>query len=238
MSTYPTYDLTNDYTHPALGHSYESFYGVVTSTSLPSRRSQLDMPARVISGILLGAAVSPGDIVKYQQEPVTIENACQQATAPVTIPQRIESIREAFGLSTSALAEILCVSRPTIYQWLKGQSEPSGDNKARLDRIALIAATWNKAFPAMNMDHWLTDNEPGQPSLLDLLKAGDLNTKKIGDLLAQRITSAKQTEARIAGERRAAGDFGLPQNEGTIPEAVQRWSTVRSDFLRSSNLRG
>jgi len=237
MSTYSTYELTSDYTHTP-GHSYESFYGVMTSTSLPSRRSQLDLPARVISSVLLGASVSPGDTIKYQQEPVVIEKACQQATAPVTIPQKIESIREAFGVSTSALAEILGVSRPTVYQWIKGQSEPSGDNKARLDRIALLAATWNKEFPAMHMDHWLTDNEPGQPSLLDLLKVGDFDAKKIGGLLAQRITSAKQTKALITGERRVAGDFRLPQKENAVPEAVQRWSTARSDVLRAANLQG
>lgn len=238
MNNKSTYDLTGDYPHPALGPSYESFYGAMTSTSLPSRRSQLDLPARVISGVLLGAAVSPGDIIKYQQEPVMIEKTCQQTTAPVTIPQKIEAIRESFGLSTSALAEILGVSRPTIYQWIKGQSEPSGENRARLDRVALMAATWNREFPTMNMDHWLTDSEPGEPSLLDLLKAGDLDTKRIGGLLGQRITAAKQTEARIAGERRAAGDFGLPRKENTIPEAVQHWSTARSGLLRTSNQQG
>jgi len=232
MSTNSTYDLTSDYAHE---RSYEAFYGAITSTSLLSRRSQLDLPARVISSVLLSAAVSPGEIVNFQQVPV-IENMCQQVVAPVTIPQKIESIREAFGLTTSALAEILDVSRPTIYQWIKGQSEPSGDNKARLDRVALFAAKWNKAFPTMNMDHWLTDNEPGRPSLMDLLKDGDLDIKKIDDLLAQRIASARHTETSITRERGAAGDVGLPKKENTIPEAVQRWSTARSEFLRASNL--
>jgi DNA-binding transcriptional regulator YiaG len=237
MKTEFTYDLTGDYAHTS-GPYYESFFGVLTSTSLPSRRSQLDLPARMISGVLLGAAVSPGDIIKYQQEPVVIENACQQASAPVTTPQKIEFIRESFGVSTSALAEILGVSRPTIYQWIKGQSEPSGDNKARLDRIALTAATWTRAFPSMNMDHWLTDNEPGLPSLLDLLKAADLDTKRIDDVLSRRITTARQAEARIAAERRAAGDAGLPQKENNVPEAVRRWATARSDILRTSNPHG
>jgi DNA-binding transcriptional regulator YiaG len=44
-------------------------------------------------------------------------------TAPIalTIPQKLEAVRETFTLSTSALADVLGVSRPTIYQWIKGQ---------------------------------------------------------------------------------------------------------------------
>ena len=237
MNDTPTFELRRNIS-PIPEHSYESFYGAITSTSSPTWHTQSTMPAKLLGSLLLGAAISPGDAIAFQQQPVIQIEMGQKAIAPITVPQKLESIREAFGVSTSALAEILGVSRPTIYQWIKGQSEPSGDNKARLDRIALLAATWNKEFPAMNMDHWLTDNEPGQPSLLDLLKVGDLDTKKIGGLLAQRITSAKQTKALITGERRVAGDFGLPQKENAIPEAVQRWSTARSDVLRASNLHG
>ena len=196
------------------------------------------MPAKLLGSLLLGAAISPGDAIAFQQQPVIQIEMGQQAIAPITVPQKLESIREAFGVSTSALAEILGVSRPTIYQWIKGQSEPSGANKARLDRIALLAAAWTRAFPTLNMDHWLTDNEPGQPSLLDLLKVGDLDAKQIDGVLARRITAAKQSEARIAAERRAAGDAGLPQKENNVPEAVQSWSTARSDVLRAANLHG
>jgi DNA-binding transcriptional regulator YiaG len=188
--------------------------------------------------VLLGAAISPGAAIAFQEQPLIQTENGQQATAPITVPQKLESIREAFGLSTSALADVLAVSRPTIYQWIKGQSEPSGENRARLERVSLLAAKWRDSFPGMSMDHWLTDNEPGEPSLLDLLKAEDQDPKCIRDLLDQRITGARRTENGIAAERRAAGDFGVPQKESATPEAVKRWSTARSEFLRTSNLHG
>ncbi|MCF7733316.1 MAG: helix-turn-helix domain-containing protein [Akkermansiaceae bacterium] len=235
MNANQTYGLTTDYAHAA-GLSYESFYGCVTSTSVPSRRSQLDISARVISGVLLGAAVSPGEIVKCQQEPVVIENSCQQASAPVTTPHKIESIREAFGLTTSALAEILGVSRPTIYQWIRGQSDPSGDNKARLDRVALIAARWSKAFPTMNMDHWLTDNEPGQASLMDLLRQETQDSTAMDRLMSVRIRQAREADQRIAAARKAAGMGDLPPPEGIVPENIYRWNVARMSMRRSAKL--
>jgi DNA-binding transcriptional regulator YiaG len=233
----PTFDFRKtDAAFPA--YSYESFYGVITSTSAPSWRSQSTLPARLLGGVLLGAAISPGAAIAFQEQPLIQTENGQQAIAPITVPQKLESIREAFGLSTSALADVLAVSRPTIYQWIKGQSEPSGENRARLERVSLLAAKWRDSFPGMSMDHWLTDNEPGEPSLFDLLKAENQDPKCIRDLLDQRITGARRTENGIAAERRAASDFGVPQKESATPEAVKRWSTARSEFLRTSNLHG
>jgi len=233
-----TFELRRQ-TSPIPEHSYESFYGAITSTSVPSWHSQSTMPAKLLGSMLLGAAISPGDAIAFQQQPLVQMRSSQHAAAPITVPQKIESIREAFSLSTSALAEILGVSRPTIYQWIKGQQEPqSVENRVRLDRVALLAAVWRKAFPSMNMDHWLTDNEPGEPSLMNLLKANEPDEPKINSLLARRIADAKRTESTIAAERGASGDLGLPRNENNMPEAVQRWSNARSNLLRTSNLQG
>jgi DNA-binding transcriptional regulator YiaG len=236
MTDNQTYELTTDIVHAA-GLSYESFYGCVTSTSVTSRRSQLDLPARVISGVLLGAAVSPGEIVKYQQEVVVIEHACLQAATPVTTPHKIESIREAFGLSTTALAEILGVSRPTIYQWIKGQSEPSGENRNRLDQVAFLAAGWNKAFSAENMDHWLTDSEPGAPSLMDLLRQDTHDTAAINQLMITRIRQAHEANQRIEAARKASGMGELPTPEGIVPENIYRWNAARMSMRRAAKLR-
>jgi transcriptional regulator with XRE-family HTH domain len=205
---------------------------------MPSRRSQLDLPARVISSVLLGAAVSPGDTVKCQQETVVIEHACQQAPAPVTIPHKIESIRESFGLTTSALAEILGVSRPTIYQWIRGQAVPqSAEHRARIDRLAACAATWNKVFPKKAMDHWLTDSEPGAASLMDLFKQETPDKAAIEDLLATRIRQARDARQRIEDARKASGMGELPPPEGLVPEHIYRWSETRQSMLRAANLR-
>lgn len=224
---------------PTPEHSYESFYGTITSTSVPSWHSQSTMPAKLLGSMLLGASISPGDAIAFQQQPLVQIESSQKVVAPITVPQKIESIREAFGLSTSALAEILGVSRPTIYQWTKGQQEPqSVEYRVRLDRVALLAGRWKKAFPAMNMDHWLTDNEPGEPSLMHLLKANEPDEPRINNLFSRRIADAKRTESAIVTRRRTAGDLNLPRQENNLPETVQRWSDARSHLLRTSNLQG
>lgn len=232
-----TFDLRRD-SSSVTDHSYASLYGALTSTLVSSRYSHSTVPAKLLGSILLGSTIAPGAAIDFQQPSAIQREACEIA-APVTVPQKIESIRDAFGLSTSALAEILQVSRPTIYQWIKGQSERlSLENRARLDRVALLAAEWRNAFPSMDMDHWLTDNEPGSPSLMDLLKAEKSDDSRIDALLSRRISDAKRTEATIRAERQASADFGLAPKENHVPEGVQRWSTARSEFLRSSNSQG
>lgn len=236
MNANNTYELTRDHLH-APGHSYESFYGVITSTSAPSWCSQSNLPARLLGGVLLGAAISPGVAIAYQEQPLIHQENGQQSIAPITVPHKLESIREAFGLSTSALAEVLGVSRPTIYQWIKGQSEPSGENRNRLDQVALLAATWKNAFPAENMDHWLTDSEPGAQSLMDLLRKDTQDTDAINQLVITRIRQAHEANRRIETARMASGMGELPAPEGLVPEEIYRWSETRQSMLRNSNLR-
>jgi DNA-binding transcriptional regulator YiaG len=217
-------------------YPYESFFRVITSTSVPSWHVSSSMPAKVLGSLLVGAAITPGTAIAIQERPAAQIQNGQIEIAPITVPQKIESIREAFGLSTSALADVLAVSRPTIYQWIKGQSEPSGDNRSRLDQVSEYAATWHKAFPGESMDHWLTDNEPGKPSLLELLRQESQDTGAIRQLIVTRVRQAREANQRIEAARKASGMGELPTPEGLVPEEIYRWSETRQSMLRNSNL--
>jgi hypothetical protein len=139
-------------------------------------------------------------------------------------------------LSTSALADMLGVSRLTVYQWIKGQSEPESiDSRNRLDQLVLLAETWNAAFPGRSMDHWFTDKGPGQPSLLELLKAPQHDAPQIRALFDLRIGQASQARNRIAADRQAVGDTALSTPASKVPEALRHWSAARSTLLRASN---
>jgi DNA-binding transcriptional regulator YiaG len=217
---------------------FQSLFGMITTTSIPRRGSGRALFAGVLGGLVSSSSASPGQIIDTQMLAEVPPAICQPAATPLTIPQKLEALRETFTLSTSALADVLGVSRPTIYQWIKGQSEPqSTDSRNRLDQLVLLAKTWNDAFPGVSMDHWLTDNEPGQPSLLELLKAPQHDTPQIRALLDQRIGQASQAGSRIATERRAIGDTALPTRASNVPESLRRWSVARSTLLRASNLR-
>lgn len=240
----PSFDLRSPGPHglPVLGSwdGYPSFFNCTTTTTPSCRKSNWNLSARLIGGLLCGTPAAPGDTIQAQL-PVQAAPVIQQqvtASLTLTIPQKLEALRETFTLSTSALAEVLGVSRPTIYQWIKGQSEPQSiDSRNRLDQLVLLAKAWNDAFPGRSMDHWLTDNEPGQPSLLELLKAPQHDAAQIRALLDQRIGQASQAANRIASERQAVGDTALPTRVSNVPEPLRRWSVARSALLRASNLR-
>lgn len=201
-------------------------------------KSHREITAKLFGGLLLGVPVAPGVAIEAQMLAEIAPAISQPAATPLTIPQKLETLRETFTLSTSALAEVLGVSRPTIYQWIKGQNEPQSiDSRNRLDQLVLLAKTWNHAFPSRSMDHWLTDNEPGQPSLLELLKAPQHDAPRIRALLDQRVRQASQAGSRIAAERQAVGDTALPTRVSNVPEPLRRWSAARSTLLRASNLR-
>ena len=158
-------------------------------------------------------------------------------TVSLTLPRKLEALRGTFVLSTSALADMLGVSRLTVYQWIKGQSEPESiDSRNRLDQLVLLAETWNDAFPGRSMDHWLTDNEPGNPSLLELLKAPQHDAPQIRALLDLRIGQASQTGSRIAAERHAVGDTALPTRTCNVPETLRRGSVSRTPLHRAPHL--
>lgn len=216
----------------------QSLIGMITTTSVPKRGSGRVLVAGVFGGLVSASSASPGQAIEAQMRVDVPTAICQPASTPLTIPQKLETLRETFTLSTSALAEVLGVSRPTIYQWIKGQNEPQSiESRNRLDQLVLLAKTWNHAFPSRSMDHWLTDNEPGQPSLLELLKAPQHDAPRIRALLDQRIRQASQAGSRIAAERQAVGDTALPTRVSNVPEPLRSWSAARSTLLRASNLR-
>lgn len=50
---------------------------------------------------------------------------------PTTLQQRLQTLKNALGLTITDMAELFGVARPSIYSWLKGQ-EPRPDNMERL----------------------------------------------------------------------------------------------------------
>ncbi|MEH6652247.1 MAG: helix-turn-helix domain-containing protein [Motiliproteus sp.] len=85
-------------------------------------------------------------------------------------PELVSSIQSYLGLNVSQLAEIVGVSRPTIYSWKKGKEEPNEANVARLmhlknlieevspDYAPLLGKFLKRALPSgINMAEVLSD---------------------------------------------------------------------------------
>lgn len=69
-----------------------------------------------------------------------------EQAAPATIAEKLDLIRNAFGLSMSALAKVLQSSRASIYNWYK--AEPRSDEVLeRIDTLHEIALQWKDMNP-------------------------------------------------------------------------------------------
>jgi len=96
-----------------------------------------------------------------------------------TTAEKLEFIKDSFGITLSQLAKILRTSRPSIYSWLEGE-EPRENTSLRIQQIYECA------------EHWAQKNEfhysPGpifrqplgkEPSVLDRLTKEELDMEEI-----------------------------------------------------------
>lgn len=96
-----------------------------------------------------------------------------------TTAEKIEYIRDNFGISVSQLAKILRTSRPTIYSWLEDEV-PREQSAQRVQQIYEITTQWS----GMNSYHFspgplLRQTLGKSPSLLEQLEREDLNLEDI-----------------------------------------------------------
>ena len=83
----------------------------------------------------------------------------------------IATIRTAFPLQISQIAEILGVSRPTIYAWISEGQRPQPRCRARLNQVYALAEFWNKKSNLPLPAQALTSPDETGTSLLEMLKA-------------------------------------------------------------------
>ena len=138
---------------------------------------------------------------------ITFEETTEEA-APATIAEKLDLIRNAFGLSMSALANVLRSSRASIYNWY--EREPRSDEVLhRIDTLHDMALQWKEMnpyhyAPGKLMKQKLADG----PSLLERLAQEDLDKESIqrgleGLLVLmekqrERMDRAKARSARVS----------------------------------------
>jgi DNA-binding transcriptional regulator YiaG len=98
--------------------------------------------------------------------------------------QLLGTIRSSLSLRVTELAEALQVQRPTIYAWMKSETEPQDDNRLRLEVISEIAREW-RSLSDKPLGNLLRQPTGDSPSLMNLLKRKHLNQSGISKLLRQ-----------------------------------------------------
>jgi len=121
------------------------------------------------------------------------------------VSDQLRDILGYYGLSKSDLARILGVSRPAVYAWLDGQSEPSTDNLLVIQKLYSIVeppeqGTWTSVFHGY-IERPIT---PFKKSLIDMLSDPKIDSNEVRDVVkALRQMSQKRSEKFSESEAKA-----------------------------------
>lgn len=117
----------------------------------------------------------------------------------VTAPSRcLAVIRAAFPLQILQIAEILVVSRPTIYAWIGGEQQPQSRCQARLNQVYALAEFWNEqSHLPLPVESLISPDQTGI-SIMDMLKAGSIDTARIKQRLSGLATAVTATPRRMS----------------------------------------
>lgn len=111
--------------------------------------------------------------------PIASGQRSQQSPDPLSVKDKLNTIRATFGLSVLQLAQVMRVERVTIYDWLRKNAidSSSGTSRARLTELCTIATTWASFTPLSGK--FLQEPLPNGSCLLDVLISDPLNTREI-----------------------------------------------------------
>lgn len=142
-------------------------------------------------------------------------SATRQAVLRMSSADRALEVMAALNLNKTQFAEVLGVSRPTLYDWLEGK-EPNAANARRLTTLAkLLADAGVTAADSLSPRFVREALNDGEPSLLDLLKADMLDETRVAKVIAEAKALEDEAEgARVAREDRLrALGYELPTDE-------------------------
>ena len=173
------------------------------------------------SALFVGTGSFNKDIARPPNPPVIApHNVMEHQRIPVVadVPHALAVIRTAFPLRISQIAEILGVSRPTIYAWIGEGQRPQPRCQARLNQVYGLAEFWNTRsnlpLPAQAL---ISPDETGT-SLLDMLMMEKIDQASIRRRLAE-LTAAAAAAKRIGLTEDARNrGFNLPQGQ---PDSVE-----------------
>jgi len=135
----------------------------------------------------------------------------------LSVADQAREVLAALSLNKSQLAEVLGVSRPTLYDWLEGK-EPNASNAQRLTRLLrLLGRAGVMSSTPLNarfVRHALTE---GGTSLLAALRAETLDERAISSLLSEARSLGERAESRRTAREDRLRSLGFEE-----PSAEQR----------------
>ncbi len=126
-------------------------------------------------------------------------------TLVTDVAAAVDDIRSALSLSITELSAILDVKRPTIYSWLRGDSQPHSTNLERIAILHQVSKRWNELSGRQLRRHLRHAFDANGTTLFSLLRKDDLNMDEIENHLialaslpsAEKLPSIKELSAEL-----------------------------------------
>lgn len=152
-------------------------------------------------GIVRGAPAASAET-----SPEGTRTSTRQTVLRMSVADQALAVMASLSLNKTQLAEVLGVSRPTLYDWLDGK-EPNAANARQLTALVqLLASAGVTAADSLSLRFVREPLNDGEPSLLDLLKADSLDEVRVRKVLQQAKTLESTAEgARLSREERLRG---------------------------------
>lgn len=139
-------------------------------------------------------------------ESATIELAIAELAVVQSVADIVAEVRERLSLSVTELAAILKVGRPTVYAWLRGDSDPHQRNLDRLELVKGIAAEWWALTGRPVYRHLRHSFDESGRSLFGMLKADPI---ELGTIREHFERLAQLPEKRPVSVKELATKHGI-----------------------------
>jgi transcriptional regulator with XRE-family HTH domain len=130
---------------------------------------------------------------------------------PLTVPAQLRRLRGTLGLNKSQLADVLRISRPTLYEWLRG-TEPTRDNGERLAMLTRAVQRAGIEASSPLSARFVTQRLPDEvASLFDVLRRPVLDDETVANVLAATLRRSVDERAERARRERELEDLGYEE---------------------------
>ena len=115
----------------------------------------------------------------------------ESAATLASVQQLLVEIQSTFSLRLTEMSAILRVQRPTVYAWLKQESDPNQENYERICAISEFVAEWRR-YSSDPLGTLVRQSSEGSASLMELLKKARLQKTSITECLHRLATHSSR----------------------------------------------
>ena len=174
------------------------------SASAPGMFPTVQM-SRILLGLLAGPGIASGALSSssaifptHEESRIHAPAINEVSDADVLAGELVTKIREGWQLNMTELAEILGISRPTLYNWLNGKTSPEPKLQKQLQTLAAASADWKEATEGSNWDFLLDYTGPraDEVTIRETLGRADVSTGEIREMILERTKQYREAYAQ------------------------------------------